>query len=595
MEWLYRMIVTQALMAVCLLLSQELAAAQAATPSNAPPPDQAAGPAASGTPDIEMEDNASEATLLARIFPLKHADAIDVSRIIVELYGRDTTAVTVDERGNSVIVRGNQNALGAIEELLMAIDSPAVSRTEVDKSSGGAASSSTAAGKTFDMSVGFGESVTNLSSLGDGFSFYYGVAGMDATNLRREAEEKEKQSLELAEKLRGLEDESAAPRTASGTRTTDSPANRLRAELRAAVRNSFHARQGLHRAELAEFAERLKRIQKSLESRDELADQIIDRRVEDLLNPDLRWEQAKRFEEPGALSSTPSLTDQSRRESAPVFGIVALKTPTQLNIEWLDGKGRLSPRFADATEKYELHFEIPLGETIMFRASNIAGREGLVIFATIEMAPANPRTAAFLSHNGVPLNITSEDLDQIVSGNAITKVLYLPQSVNPKLELVQEVVSTRLDPELDPVVEAKRRGSILAVVRLTRRPDRLDLGDAADHDLSEHLIWELLGMKLDELPSDGGDSPGLSISQLREGGPAAKAGLRLGDILWGLDKWETNSLKDVLYVLRRGEVRSDDGDMKPLKVLIKRGEESLFSVLTTVAEGKSRYESVPRR
>ena len=599
MERLYRMIVMHVFMAVCLLLPQELAAAQAATPSNAAPPDQATGPAAAVSPDIEMDDNASEATLLARIFPLKHADAIDVSRIIVELYGRDTTAVTVDERGNRVIVRGNENALEAIEELLKAIDSPAVSRSEVDNSSGGAASSSAAADKTFNMAVGFGESATrDFSLLGDGFSFYYGMTGMDATSLRREVEEREKQALELAKKLRGLEAGAAAPRTPSDTRTTDSPTKKLRTELREAVQKSFEAHQRLHRAEVVEFAERLNRIQKSLESRDQLADQIVDRRVEDLLNPDLRWEHTETFERSAApsLAPRPHSRNEVREQPAPVSGRIELKNPTELKIEWLQGEGSFSRTLGPGRMKIESHFEIPLGETIMFRASNIAGHEGLAFFATIEMAPANPRTAAFLSHNGIPLKITGEDLDQMAINNLVTKVLYLPQSITAEIELVQEVVSTRLDPGLDPVAEAEKRGSILAVVRLMSRPERLDsIHDAADHDLSEHAIWDLLGMKLDDLPTDGGESPGLTISQLREGGPAAKAGLRLGDVLRGLDKWETNSLKDVLFVLRRGDVRSDDGNMKPLKVFLKRGKESLFSVLTISAEGKSSDESVPRR
>lgn len=62
-----------------------------------------------------------------------------------------------------------------------------------------------------------------------------------------------------------------------------------KAELRKVVRKTFLARQELQRAELAEFAARLKRIQQSIEMRDKIADKIIDRRVEELLAPNLKW------------------------------------------------------------------------------------------------------------------------------------------------------------------------------------------------------------------------------------------------------------------------------------------------------------------
>ena len=72
------------------------------------------------------------------------------------------------------------------------------------------------------------------------------------------------------------------------------PANNVwshrQAELRRAVEDAFQARQRLQRAELAEFAERMQRTAQSIEFRDSIANQIIDRRVEDLLNPNRRWD-----------------------------------------------------------------------------------------------------------------------------------------------------------------------------------------------------------------------------------------------------------------------------------------------------------------
>ena len=63
----------------------------------------------------------------------------------------------------------------------------------------------------------------------------------------------------------------------------------------------------------------------------------------------------------------------------------------------------------------------------------------------------------------------------------MTKVIYLPDPEFQELALagVETLVSTRLDPGVDPIVEADRRGAILAIVRLgnkdlagPRRPQR---------------------------------------------------------------------------------------------------------------------------
>jgi hypothetical protein len=59
-------------------------------------------------------------------------------------------------------------------------------------------------------------------------------------------------------------------------------------------------------------------------------------------------------------------------------------------------------------------------------------------------------------------------LDQVLSGNFVTKVIYLPDPEFQELALsgVETLVSTRLDPGVDPIAEADRRGAILAILRI---------------------------------------------------------------------------------------------------------------------------------
>ncbi|MFM9198118.1 MAG: hypothetical protein ACKOWG_20725, partial [Planctomycetia bacterium] len=113
-------------------------------------------------------------------------------------------------------------------------------------------------------------------------------------------------------------------------------------------------------------------------------------------------------------------------------------------------------------------YDFPQGAIFRLKITDIPGREGVELYPSLEVAPVTPRTAAFLSHNSVPFQLTEEDLDQVTTGNFVTKVVYLPDPCYQELAVagVETLVSTRLDPGIDPVVEADRRGSILAIIRI---------------------------------------------------------------------------------------------------------------------------------
>jgi hypothetical protein len=110
----------------------------------------------------------------------------------------------------------------------------------------------------------------------------------------------------------------------------------------------------------------------------------------------------------------------------------------------------------------------PQGGLYRLKLTNIPAREGVELYPTLELAYANPRTGAYLAHNSVPIQFTEEDFDQVLTGNFVTKVIYLPDPdfSGPVLAGIDTLVSTRLDPGIDPIVEADRRGSILAIIRL---------------------------------------------------------------------------------------------------------------------------------
>jgi hypothetical protein len=118
------------------------------------------------------------------------------------------------------------------------------------------------------------------------------------------------------------------------------------------------------------------------------------------------------------------------------------------------------------------------GAIYRLKLTNIPGRAGVQLYPTLEVAPVTPRTDAYLAHSPIPVQFTEEDFDQVVSGNFVTKVIYLPDPEFQELALagVETLVSTRLDPGVDPIAEADHRGSILAIVRIGNKD--LEMGGA---------------------------------------------------------------------------------------------------------------------
>lgn len=98
----------------------------------------------------------------------------------------------------------------------------------------------------------------------------------------------------------------------------------------------------------------------------------------------------------------------------------------------------------------------------------IPGRSGVQLHPSLEIPQPGSEATEFLDHTQVPIQFTEEDLDQVLAGNLVTKVVFLPDPEFQELALagVETLVSIRVDPGVDPIKEADRRGAILAIVRL---------------------------------------------------------------------------------------------------------------------------------
>jgi hypothetical protein len=143
--------------------------------------------------------------------------------------------------------------------------------------------------------------------------------------------------------------------------------------------------------------------------------------------------------------------------------------PSGMKIAWLtqaaDGRPVYSAPMVEAPGRYNF-----LQASIYrLKLSSIEKRPGLEVYPTLEVVPANHKTETFLSHSAVPITFTDEDFQEVAEGKYVVKVIYLPDPQFQELAAasgIDELVSTRLEPGADPILEAQRRGSILLVIRM---------------------------------------------------------------------------------------------------------------------------------
>jgi len=95
---------------------------------------------------------------------------------------------------------------------------------------------------------------------------------------------------------------------------------------------------------------------------------------------------------------------------------------------------------------------------------------------------------------------------------------------------------------------------------------------------SQSLAWSMLGLKVEQIPVQEFAQRrtryrgGLEVKSVRPEGPAAKQGIRPGDVLVGLHIWETVSLENVAHILSRPELEQ----LTPVKFYVVREGRTLY-------------------
>jgi hypothetical protein len=192
--------------------------------------------------------------------------------------------------------------------------------------------------------------------------------------------------------------------------------------------------------------------------------QMVDRREYVAPPPQMMAHPGPMVDGPGPAVMMP-LTPPGMEMMPPRSSEIRFLGPSGMHVGWQVGE-----TFANNQLVAPGRYGFRQGFTYRLKINNIPGpgREGLTLYPTLQVYPGHPSTDAYLAHTDIPMLITDEDLDQVESNNFVTKVVYLPDPKFQELAIagVETLVSTKLEPGVDPVSEADRRGTIMAVLRI---------------------------------------------------------------------------------------------------------------------------------
>lgn len=198
-----------------------------------------------------VPDTDEQAPLTEPVFKVLHlqnAVAADLVDILGQLFRDSGISIVSDSRTNSLLMKGPEKIFPAVEALALKLDeessrpnqrAPAV-RPPTSQRPNAAVSEK-----------------------------------LNVTELKEQYENQEQIAAEIARQV------GKHPAADAG----------LKQKLRSAVATAFALRQQLHQTELAAFQQRMERVRHTIQTREEIKEQIIDRRVADLLNPTLNWEE----------------------------------------------------------------------------------------------------------------------------------------------------------------------------------------------------------------------------------------------------------------------------------------------------------------
>ncbi|MBC7819984.1 MAG: M48 family metalloprotease, partial [Planctomycetaceae bacterium] len=150
--------------------------------------------------------------------------------------------------------------------------------------------------------------------------------------------------------------------------------------------------------------------------------------------------------------------------------------PRGATLQWEVSESRKQPRSASVTLPSMLDFAT--GEFVQLRLAYQRGKPGADIVASLQILPSTPATTPIFAEYVIPLEFSTFDLDEVSTGQRVTKAVYLPDARfrEGSTAILETLSATRLDAGITPTGEAQRRGVLLAVL-IVGSADRESSGD----------------------------------------------------------------------------------------------------------------------
>ena len=232
------------------------------------------------------------------------------------------------------------------------------------------------------------------------------------------------------------------------------------------------------------------------------------------------------------------------------------------------------------------------GDMIGVNVAVRAGAQGIGFAIPVDKAMAIAGkligNAAVKTHHGLALSIDGAATERgatiagvekkspayeagLEPGDVITAVGASP--VKRGLDFHRAMIGRKSGEKVALVVQRRGEAKTLNVV--------LDAATEANKP-NANLAWDTLGLDLQPIaPKEFKElyqtryRGGLAVVNVRADSPAAAQGIKPGDVLVGMHVWETVSLENISYILKRSDLSS----LSPVKFYVLRGAETLYGYM----------------